>query len=289
MNKKLISFVLSIALALILTSCQFSAGGNQIGGSSANLTPTTTAVKPTNTPRPTLTPRPTATTAPTAVPFADALSAAKAYGAALEKGDFSAAADQLSAYGLMIANMTTGDVTAQWKAAADGAKISGFKTLEAKQATPNTVLVHVTYTAGKEAAAHDELWPMRNENGTWKYNWANLIDFHTLTVDPQTTNGVTFIPQRLLRFSDHTRLELMGQNHTNEPIIFGQPNEVLATFQIDGKLVEAEKTHLPLDALRTNNSLALDLKGYYDVYPTKVDIRKWRDFNEKPWFSFVLP
>ena len=286
MKKRFSSILFVLSVALLLTACQFAVGNR---GSSANQTPTPTVVKVTSTPRPSPTPRPTLAPTATAVPFADTKAAATAYGAALEKGDFATAAGQLSAYGLMIANMTTGDVTAQWKADPDAAKISAFKTLDAKQATPNTVLVHVTYTAGKEATAHDELWPFRNENGTWKYNWANLIDFHTLTVDPQTTNGVTFIPQRLLRFSDHTRLELWGQNHTNDPIIFGQVNETLATFEIGGKAVEAEKTHLALNALRTNNNLALDIKGYYDVYPTRVDIRKWRDYNEKPWFSFTLP
>ena len=111
MNKKFIPFVLSLSLALILASCSFNAGGNQLIGGGARPTATVTVVKPSATPRPTPTPRPTATTAPTEVPFTDAIAAAQTYGGALVKGDFAAAADQLSSYGLMIASLTTGEVT----------------------------------------------------------------------------------------------------------------------------------------------------------------------------------
>jgi hypothetical protein len=289
MNKKLAQAILLIALSGILAACQFSVAGPGGAIGKTGPTPTATIVKPTPTRRPSPTPRPTATVAPTTPPFADVEAAAQAYGDALTKGDAAAAANMLSAYGLMIANKTGGDFEAQFKADGDKARIAGFKILGSEKANDTTVLVHVSYTQGKEAAPKDEVWPFRQENGTWLYNMDNLVDFHTLTVDPQTTNGITFVPLRLLRYSDHTRLELMGQNNTNELVVFGQVNETLANFHFDDQIVKAEKTYLVLNPLRTNMDLALDAKGYFTTYPTSIDIRIWRDYQVKPWFSFVLP
>ena len=287
MNKKYASTFLMIALAILLSACQFSVPIGQVS-TARSTTVTPAPARPSPTPRNTPSPRPSATSAPTEAPFAGAEAVAAVYAAALTKGDIPAAADQLSSYGLMVANQTRGDYIARLKADGEKGRISGFKILNSQQGTPNTVLVHVSYTLGKDTS-RDELWPFRFENEKWGYNFENLIDFHTLTVDPQTTNGITFIPLRLLRYSDHTRLELTGQNRTNEPVIFGQVNETLAIFHFGDKLVNAEKTYLALDAMRTTPGLALDAKGYFDTYPTSVDIRIWRDYQVKPWFSFILP
>lgn len=286
MNKKIIPLSLTALLVLFLTACQFSLPG---AGAGSTATPTAAVIKTTSTPRPTPTAKPSPVPTQTSAPFADVQAAANAYADALLKGDAAAAAEMVSTYSLMVAQVTNGEVEAQMKVAGDEARIANFKILDVQEAGDATVLVHVSYLSGKDASARDERWPFRQENGTWRYNWNNLVDFHTLTVDPQTTNGVTFIPLRLVRFSDRTVLELMGQNHTAEPIVFGQPNETLARFQVGDKTVEAEKTHLALDARRTNADLTLEIKGYYPTYPSAVDIRIWRDFNEKPWFSFVLP
>ena len=288
MNKKIATALLSISLTLLLAACQFSPPGGPGAAGNGSPTATKSAPKEPSTPRPSRTPRPTATAAPTSAPFAEPEAAAQAYADALTKGDPTAAADLLSTYGLMMANKTRGDIVAQLKADGEKSQISGFKILDSKQITPNTVLVHVNYTQGKDTA-HDEWWPIRLEDGKWMYNLDNLIDFHTLTVDPQTTNGITFVPQRLLRYSDRIRLELMGQNRTNEPVVFGQPNETLANFHFGDQIIPAEKTHLALDAQRTTPNLALDVKGLFENYPTAVDIRTWRDYQVKPWFSFLLP
>jgi hypothetical protein len=286
MIKKITFTIFALSAILLLSACQFTAGGAQ---TTSGVTATPKVVKAASTARPTATPRPTLASTATPSPFVDVQAAASAYADALLKGDYTSAADMVSTYSLMVANLTQGELKAQMKASGDASRIANVKYLSVQQAGSATVLVHVNYLSGKDGAARDEVWPFRNENGTWKYNWNNLVDFHTLTVDPQTTNGVTFIPQRLLRYSDRTRLELMGQNHTNEPIVFGQPNETLAVFRVGDQTVTAEKTHLALDALRTTSGLALEIKGYYEVYPSAVAIRKWNDFNEKPWFSFVLP
>lgn len=286
MNKKLIPFSVTALLMLLLTACQFSMPGAAAGPTAA---PTSAAIKVTATPRPSPTAKPSPVPTQTSAPYAEVEAAANAYAEALRKGDAATAAGMISNYSLMVAQVTSGDIQAGMKAAGDAARIANFKLLGVKEAGESTVLIHVSYISGKDAAAVDESWPFRKENDAWRYNWNNLVDFHTLTVDAQTTNGVTFIPQRLLRYSDRTVLELMGQNHTAEPIVFGQVNETLARFHIDGQTVDAEKKHLALDARRTNNNLTLELKGYYPVYPSAVDIRIWRDFNEPPWFSFVLP
>ena len=76
----------------------------------------------------------------------------------------------------------------------------------------------------------DELWPMRFENGAWRYNWNNLIDFRTLDARSQTMNGITIMPVQINRFSDRVQLAMLVQNRTNETIVFGQVNEILGTF-----------------------------------------------------------
>jgi hypothetical protein len=290
MNKKFTPILLLIVAVLVLSGCAFRAGGQQLNTANNQSATTATATpKASPTPRPKPTQKPTVTAQPTTAPFADVEAAASAYAEALKKGDADAAGSMLSRFGLMVASLTNGEATTQLKDSAVLGTLDKFKIVESKQANPTTVLVHVTYTAGKDAAAHDELWPFRQENGKWRYNWANLIDFHTLTVEPQSTNGVTMQPLELQRYSDHIHLILMGQNHTNEPVVFGQVNEILAKFYFEGKVVEAEKTHLPLDALRSNLNLGLDIKGYFETYPNKVDIRTWRDYQVKPWFSFDMP
>jgi len=284
MNKRLLPLSAILLLAMLLTACQLPM---QPGAAAAS--PTPAVIKVTATPRATLTPRPTAAPSATSAPFAAAQAAVEAYAEALRKGDFAAASKMVSQYSLMVSQLTAGGIETSMKAGGDAARLANFKLLGIKAAGETTVLAQVSYISGKDAADKEESWPFRLENGAWRYNWDNLVDFHTLTVDPQTTNGVTFIPTRLVRYSDRTVLELMGQNRTNEPIVFGQPNETLARFLVDGQKVEAEKTFLALDALRTTPNLQLVLKGYYPVYPSAVEIRIWRDFNEKPWFTFELP
>lgn len=278
------------ALALLLSACNLRTGGQTPGTTGQTAaTPTTAAPRATNTPRVKPTAKPSATALPTDPPFTQENAAAGAYASALQKGDANGAANLLSKFGLMVANLTNGEAISALKAAPEMGTLTNFKIVESKKVNDTTTLVHVTFNAGKDAAAHDELWPFRLENGAWLYNWGNLIDFHTLTVDPQSTNGITMEPLEMQRYSDHIHLILMGQNHTNEPVVFGQPNEILAKFYFEGKIVEAEKTYLALDALRSRLDLGLDIKGYYETYPNKIDIRTWKDYQVKPWFSFDLP
>jgi hypothetical protein len=78
------------------------------------------------------------------------------------------------------------------------------------------------------------------------------------------------------------------QNGTNEAIVLGQPNEILATFSFGDQQVEAEKTRFIFDRLRSYPDTILDVKGLYTRYPDAVEIRRWKNLQTPPWFTFVL-
>ena len=150
-------------------------------------------------------------------------------------------------FSLMVFEMTRGDAAcALQKQKLDGARWSGLQVTETQPFDEQTMLVHVTYTltVKEQPEARDELWPMRLENGAWRYNWNNLIDFRTLEAPAQTTNGVTIMPVQINRFSDRIQLVLLVQNRTEDAVVFGQVNEILGTFHFGDQAVVAEKTQI---------------------------------------------
>lgn len=242
---------------------------------------------------PTLKPRPTATAAPDEAQLAAqaAEDAARAYFAALEAGDTEAAAQQISTFSLMVFEMTRGDAAAELqRQKSDGAGWSKLETGEVRLFDEQTMLVDVRYELKTEEGAEprEEVWAVRNESGTWRVNRSNLIDFRTLTAEPQTTNGVTVLPVQMLRFTDRLRLELLVQNRTSQPVVFGQVNEELATFHIGEEAVIAEKTQVVFNPLRSAHGVPLEIKGLYEAYPDSVTIRQWKNYDVKPWYEFDL-
>jgi hypothetical protein len=152
-----------------------------------------------------------------------------------------------------------------------------------------TVLVHVTYQGGPGGKQLiDELWPLRNELGQWVYNWNNLIDFRYLYVTDQTTGGVTMRPLIVMRYSDRIDLNLVIQNRTNEPMVFGQANEDLAVFNFQGQTKIAEKTQIILNPHTSYTNQIISVKGLFTTFPDSVEIRKWKSLNVKPWYTFQL-
>jgi hypothetical protein len=318
MKKKAAFLVFGFIAILLLAGCQMRQ--NLRGGIGANPQPTFTGIAPSSNPveapaladTPTSQPTPTEA-APTPAPTDGAVNAVKAYFNALESQDFEAASKLVSRFSLLAAEMTAGDVAAALSAErANGARWSALEVKEAQVFDPKTVLVHVTYrvasnppattvTPVPNAAAtqdpkngqettteRDELWPVRLENGSWLYNWQNLIDFHTLSTKEKTTAGLLVKPTRLTRYSDRVSLTLLVQNSTNEAIVLGQPNETLATFFFGDEKVEAEKTRFIFDRLRSYPDTVLDVKGLYPRYPDSVEIRRWKNYQTPPWFTFLL-
>lgn len=293
MNKKIIfQIILLMVLASLLAGC---AGAPLASAFAPTAAPTVVEAEeaPPPTPLPTLKPRPTATAKPDPAQIAaqDAETAAGAYFAALEAGDPAAAAEQVSTFSLMVFEMTRGDVAAELqRQKAGGAVWSGLETGEVKPFDAQTMLVDVNYEVKTEEGAEtrEEVWAVRSESGTWRVNWNNLIDFRTLTVEPQTTNGVTVLPVQMLRFTDRLRLELLVQNRTSQPVVFGQVNEELATFHIGGQDVIAEKTQVVFNPLRSAHGVPLEILGLYEAYPDGVTIRQWKNYDVKPWYEFDL-
>ncbi len=293
MTQKIISFLLA---AFLLSGCMVQSGLGQVGrvsGQAEQATFTPAAPLPTSTPRPTRVPRATATptTDPTLERAAQAEEAARSYFNALASGDFEAASNQLSQFALSAAQISAGDaLAALQKQAAGGAQWSDLKVIETRNFDKNTMLVKVEYTrkTGDQESTASELWPMRLENGTWRYNWNNLIDYRTLDVAAQSVNDITVKPVQLRRYSDKMQLVLIMQNRSSETFVFGQPNEILGTFQFGDTSVEAVKTQIILLARRTAPSILLDAPGLYEQYPDSITIRKWVNLQVPPWYVFEL-
>ncbi len=251
---------------------------------------------PTPTPAPTDTPAPTATV----VTASDlAASAAQRYFGFLQSGDFTSAAGMTSNLSRFAFKLTSsgiaGLLTAQQQS---GAAWSNFQIQGTQQFNATTYLVHVTYDlAAKDAktgqvsqAARDELWPIVLENGSWLYNWNNIIDFNTLTTVPyQQANGLTVTLLQLARYTDHMTLTIMAQNSSNDAIVIGSSSQILATFHFGGQSVDAASTQYVIDRLRGYSNIDVTVPGLFTSYPTSVDLIKFKNYPaEKPWFTFNL-
>ncbi len=284
-----------VLASMLLSGCGMMAGQAGPVNVQVSAADTPAPAQPTETAMPTATrkPRPTATpTVDVAKTRADlAEKAVRDFFALLESGNFEQAADQLSTFSLMVFKMTRGDAaSAMQRIKFDGGNWSDLQIVENKPFDEHTVLVHVTYTftVDEVEEARDEFWPVRLENDTWRYNWDNLIDYHSLQVTPQTANGVTVKPVQVNRFSDRIQLVMLVQNRTNGAVVFGQENEVLGTFRFGEQTVEADKTKIVLNPLRSVPDVKLEVKGLWESYPEAVEIRKWKSYNVEPWYVFQL-
>jgi hypothetical protein len=299
MKKNLLILVI-ISLALGLAACQ------SLPPAAAPSVPQVTrvaAATPIPLPAtPTAVQTPVPGLAPTASAVSDdPLQAAKKtvtdYFAALAGSDAKAAADLLSTFSLTHAGLTRSDAQAEIKAQLDlGSQWSDLQIADAKTFDAKTILVHVTYQetskdskSGKlTPTARDELWPIRLESGAWRYNRGNLIDFETLDVKERTLSGVTVKPQEVDRYSDRLSLVLLVQNATQESVVWGSPNQVLATFNFDGQAVKADQKVIIIDRLRSYPSVTIDANGLFDTYPDSVDLVQFIYYTGGPWYSFQL-
>jgi hypothetical protein len=251
---------------------------------------------PTPTPGPTDTPAPT----PTVLTPADlAVQTVQTYFGDLQSGSFAAAAGLTSNLSRFAFKLTSADVvTALTQQQQQGAVWSNLQVQGTQVFNNSTILVHVTYQlAAKDSktgkvmqTAKDELWPVSLENGQWLYNWNNIIDFNTLTTVPyQEVNGLTVTLLQVTRYSDHLTLTVMAQNNTNDPIVIGSANQILATFHFGGQAVDSANTQYVIDRLRGYSNIDITAKGLFTSYPTSVDLIKYKNFpTEKPWFTFNL-
>ena len=242
------------------------------------------------------TPQATATPALTATPTVDpAVQTVKDYFAGLQSQDYKAAADLTSTFSLTVDGMTRADGADELRGKMQaGTEWSNLQVQETQAFSATTHLVHVTYTLSTKDAktgsssptSMDELWPITFENNRWLYSRNNLIDFHSLTVDEQTMAGLLVRPVRLARYSDHMTLTLMLQNTTNDPIVLGQTNEVLAAFTFKDQTVEAVNKQMIFQRLRTYSGVTIEVKGLFSSYPDEVIIRQWKNLKVAPWFDF---
>ncbi len=223
------------------------------------------------------------------------MNSVQTYFAALEAKDATKAAALLSSYSLMVSKITRSEAASQLQARfAKGDQWSGLEVQENRPLDDTTTLVHVVYqleskdekTGETMKASQDEWWPLRNENSQWYYNLDNLINFRTLEVPAQTTGGLTLKPRQIVWYSDQIRLTLLAQNQTNDSIVLGQKNEVLASFVFGDQKIEAEQAQFIFNRLRSYPEIELVVKGKFDAYPDGVVIRQWKTVKAAPWYTF---
>ncbi len=309
MNKKLTYSILIIFLALSLVGCQVAQAATATSSQPPAGTMTAAMNRPqaaaaTATASPTA--KPTAAPTATAVPvMASAEAAAKTYFAALQKKDFTAAAQVLSIFGLSSASLTRTTAATQLnELSVAGVSWSDFQIVDSQVFNESTILVHVRYKAtasastaagaaaapvatATAAAVKDELWPFRKEGSAWLYNWNNLIDIKTVDVTQQTWQHITVKPTYLARYSDRLEMHLMLLNQNEDVVYFTQDYDSLAVFHFDTQAVEADKTHkIVVSGLRTAYDEVITVKGLYTSFPNWVEVKKWSGYYVNPWYSF---
>jgi hypothetical protein len=124
------------------------------------------------------------------------------------------------------------------------------------------------------------------ENNRWLVNRNNLIDFQSLAVDEQTMAGLRVRPVQMARYSDHMALTLLVQNTTNDTIVFGQTNEILAAFTFKDQTVEAVKNQMIFQRMHSYSDATIEVEGLFTSYPEQVIIRQWKNLKVAPWFDF---
>jgi hypothetical protein len=296
-------FTVTILAALTLGACQAPPVEEPVAAVEEHLAATATEVpvKPTATAVPTETEEPTATVDPVQQELKEAELVAASYFEAVMNGESDAAADYLSRFSLVVFEMTRDDAVEVLQARrADGEEWSDLEIKDVELFTDNTVLVSVAYTRSTPVEDEDaeegamlsvpveEVWAVRLENDEWLLNWNQLIDFKTMSASSQTINNVTVLPTELLRYTDHIELQTLIQNRSRETVVFGQTNETLGTFYFGKDAVVADDTRCILAALRTNTDCVLSIQGLYEEYPEQVEIRKWKNYDVDPWYTFLL-
>lgn len=301
--KRTLLFFLTLAMAASLAACQPApeqaalANPQQAPITAATPIPLPAAAAPTDESAAQPTNAALATPAAANGDTQQAVKTVQDYFAALSAGDAASAASLLSSFSLAHASMTRGDAADALKAEmALGTQWSGLQIKGSKAFDDTTILVRVAYeridkdakTGKSTTIPLDEQWPVRRENGAWRYNRGNLIDFHTVDVPERTLSGLTVKPRQVDRYSDHISLILLVQNATNEAITWGSPNTILANFHFGGQAVQGVQKVIVIDRLRSYPAVSIEVNGLFDTYPDAVDLVQYTHYSGGPWYSFQL-
>jgi hypothetical protein len=228
---------------------------------------------------------------------AAAQAALQSYFDALAAGDARGAAALLSNYSLTAVSTQREAAAAQLQdQLAAGTAWSKLAVLGSQVDGDATLLLNLSYTLTTRDAQTqktsdaqvEEWWPLRNENGAWRVNWQRVIEFRGLDLSAQSTGGLTVNPVQMRRYPERVELVLFVQNRTNEAIVLGQPNETLASFSFDGSPVDAEAARLIFERQKTYPQVVITVKGGFSTFPERVEIRKWKNYQTAPWFTFEL-
>lgn len=233
--------------------------------------------------------------------------AARTYLDALVAQDFQSAAGMLSLYSLDFMRASVVDAALYYEQGqASGYSVLGYKLKEKRLLDETTALVRVRLQT-RYGTKKDEstVWmALRHEDGAWKVNWRQLIDYYELNVEPQTVNGLTVQPTAVIRFTDATRIIFRMLNENPERVVWGQTGEPFARLRSGLKTVEGigGQTDVAIadPILLTPGGFAgqvpVDFLGLFEETPSTCELLNWAwadrtsaaDRAVRWSFSFIL-
>jgi hypothetical protein len=164
------------------------------------------------------------------------------YLGALTSGDYEAASLYVSMYSLDFSKGTREDVASYFQfGEAQGFKVVGYSIKNIRLLKDGNAVAVVnleTTTSGGVNQQSDVYLPFRQEDGTWRVNWQNLISYRNLEVPAQTINGVNVQPVLIVRFTDATRVYFNAENTSNERVLWGDVGQKIGVLSFGSKKVE---------------------------------------------------
>ena len=256
-------------------------------------------------------PEPTATaTAPIPLPIdasRGAAAGAKVYLDALQGRDFERVVSAASDLAVLAIGLSREDYRRRLETLASrGYRIWSWEILSTRLTDADNAVVQVSSKLQTNAVSQPQTvlqeLAMHRENGVWRVGPAGLVDYQILDTAPQTVNGVTVRPLRLIRFKDYFQIGFNIINDSDRAILWGYGGTRPGACQFDGQVKDAapyQKT-IPIGSKVTVANANLVVPGAQTTYPTWCEALnlRWADPNSPstadqtspPWtYRFALP
>lgn len=170
-------------------------------------------------------------------------------------------------------------VKAQERLLFAGTKTADYKLVGQRELEPGVVAVDVwvkNQTEAKPAEVTDQTLVLREEDGSWRINYASLISYHELDVPGHTKNGVSVRLTMIERYLDHTKFYFdVNNENTRDTVHWSFPGErtLRAKYADDQEAaVEGAFAEFGPGERRT---VWIKLDGYRKDLPSRVVTERW--------------
>lgn len=229
---------------------------------------------------------PTVTREATATPAARGPEATTtAYLEALQQRRFEQAVAFISDYSLSLLGLSRQDVLSHFEQQDfEGWQLLDYRVTESQELDEDLVLVHtlVREQSGRDEPQTYNVWrALRREHGEWRINWNLVIDDRLLDVEPQTINGLTVQPLRIIRYTDGMRLLFRIENNSSRGYIWGWAVEEVALFHFGEQIVSVSGVYETIAPERAYPEAHTTIEGFYSTYPDAIDLAGWVQASEE--------